>query len=66
MLVDLIQNGSVAAAAVLHPVTYAGYGAAAQFGFFDDIDIFGSGLEHFGRLQTGTDFYKFFFGHDIA
>lgn len=66
MFVDNLQSSSVAALAVLHPVAYAGDGAAGQFGFFDDLGIFFTLFKHLGGFEPGADLDNLFLGHSVA
>lgn len=66
MDINKLQRGSIATAAISHPVANSGDRTAAKLRFISNFGVFTSIRKQPGRFQPGTDFNDFFFCHDIT
>lgn len=63
---DSLENDTVAALAVLHPITNPGDGPTAEFGLFDDFGVLFASAKHLGSFEPSTYLDNLFLCHDIT
>lgn len=63
---DSLENDTVAALAILHPIANPGNGAAAELGLFNNFGILFTGTKHLSSFEPRAYLDNLFLSHDIT